>query len=73
MIQGVDIFTVVFGVARHNMANHKRPPVITDRDLRCALEYHRNLTYSLIQDVTYLPKKNDDLMEKNWQLTKKTI
>ena len=67
----LSIFLLIAGlVAGYTVAHNKRPPVITDDDLRRDLEYHRNLTDSLRQDVADLRKKNNQLLEKNWQLTK---
>ena len=73
MILSVDLLSIVLGIAGflagYTLANRNKPPVVTDQDLKRDLEYHRNLTDSLRQDVTDLRKKNNDLMEKNWQLT----
>jgi hypothetical protein len=72
MIQVVDILIVIFGVAGfvagHTVANRNKPPVITDLTLKRDLEYHRNLTDSLRQDVTDLRKRNNELLEKNYEL-----
>ena len=73
MILSVDLLSIVLGIAGvlagYTYANSNRPSVVTDQDLERDLEYHRNLSDSLKQDVTDLRKKNNDLMEKNWQLT----
>jgi len=72
MVFDVDAIAVVIGtagfLAGYTLASNKRPSVITDEDLKRDLEYHRNLTDSLRQDVTDLRKKNNDLMEKNYEL-----
>ena len=69
----VDLLSIVLGiaglVAGYTLADRKKPQVVTDQDLKRDLEYYRNLSDSLRQDVTDLRKKNNDLMEKNWQLT----
>ena len=69
----VDLLSIVLGiaglVAGYTLADRKKPLVVTDQDLKRDLEYYRNLSDSLRQDVTDLRKKNNDLMEKNWQLT----
>jgi hypothetical protein len=69
----IDLLTVVVGVicfiAGHSVAVRQQPPEVTDSDLKKNLDYHRNLTDSLRQDVADLRKRNNDLLEKNWQLT----
>ena len=69
----VDLLSIVLGiaglVAGYTLADRNKSPVVTDQDLKHDLEYYRNLSDSLRQDVTDLRKKNNDLMEKNWQLT----
>ena len=69
----IDLLTGVVGaacfLAGHTYAVSKQKPQITDQDLARDLEYHRNLTNSLRQDVTELRAKNNDLLEKNWRLT----
>ena len=76
MILNVDAITVVLGIAGflagYTLANNKRPPVVTDEDLKRDLEYHRNLSDSLRQDVTDLRKKNNELLEKNYELQNKS-
>jgi hypothetical protein len=72
MIQVVDILIVIFGlagfVAGHTVASNNKPQTVTDEDLKRDLEYHRNLTDSLRQDVTDLRKRNNELLEKNYEL-----
>jgi hypothetical protein len=69
----IDLLTGVVGAAGFlagyaYCASQQKPPV-TDEKLQRDLAYHRNLTDSLIQDVIDLRKKNNVLLEKNWQLT----
>ena len=69
----LSIFLLIAGiVAGYTVAHNKRPPVVTDDDLRRDLEYHRNLTDSLRQDVVDLRKKNNQLLEKNYELQNKS-
>jgi len=72
MVFDVDAIAVVIGtagfVAGYTVANRNKPPVITDLTLKRDLEYHRNLTDSLRQDVTDLRKRNNELLEKNYEL-----
>lgn len=67
-----DLLIVIVGllafIAGYEMAVRRRPHVPTDQDLRRDLEYHRNLTDSLRQDVADLRKKNNELLEKNYDL-----
>jgi uncharacterized protein YlxW (UPF0749 family) len=73
MSLNIDLLTVVIGLAcllaGYTYAVSKQKPQVTDQDLARDLEYHRNLTDSLRQDVADLRKRNNDLLEKNWQLT----
>jgi hypothetical protein len=73
MSPNIDLLTVVVGLAcllaGYAYAVGKQKPQVTDQNLARDLEYHRNLTDSLRQDVTDLRAKNNDLLEKNWQLT----
>jgi len=50
-------------------AKHEKP---ADEKIIKEHEFYRNLSVSLQQDVTDLRRKNNELLEKNWQLTKKT-
>ena len=72
----VDLVSIVLGMAGflagYTVANRNKPPVITDQDLQRDLQYHRNLTDSLRQDVTDLRKKNNELLEKNYELQNKS-
>ena len=69
----IDLLTGVVGVvgflAGYAYCASQQKPPITDEKLQRDLAYHRNLTDSLIQDVIDLRKKNNILLEKNWQLT----
>lgn len=73
MSLNIDFLTGVVGVicfiAGHSVAVRQQPPKVTDSDLKKNLDYHRNLSDSLRQDVTDLRKKNNELLEKNWRLT----
>ena len=69
----LSIFLLIAGiVAGYTVANRNKPPVITDQDLQRDLQYHRNLTDSLRQDVTDLRKKNNELLEINYELQNKS-
>jgi len=69
----IDLLTGVVGMvgflAGYAYCASQQKPPITDEKLQRDLAYHRNLTDSLIQDVIDLRKKNNILLEKNWQLT----
>jgi hypothetical protein len=71
----IDLLTVVVGLAcllaGYAYAVSKQKPQVTDRDLARDLEYHRNLTDSLKQDVAGLRSRNNILLEKNWELEQK--
>jgi len=47
--------------------NKKHQPPTNDK-LKKDLEYNKNLNTSLLNDVSELRKKNNDLLEKNWKL-----
>jgi len=49
-------------------AKHEKP---ADEKIIKEHEFYRNLSVSLQQDVTELRRKNNNLLEQNWQLTKK--
>jgi len=48
--------------------NNKKHQPSTDDKLKKDLEYNKNLNTSLLDDVSELRKKNNDLLEKNWKL-----
>jgi hypothetical protein len=75
MSLNIDLLIGVVGafcfLAGYSYCASKQKKPVTDEDLQRDLEYHRNLSNSLRQDVTDLRRKNNDLLEQNWQLTKK--
>jgi hypothetical protein len=48
--------------------NSKKQTPITNEKLKKDLEVSNNLNRSLLDDVSELRKKNNDLLEKNWKL-----
>ena len=48
--------------------NSKKQTPITNEKLKKDLEVSNNLNRSILDDVSELRKKNNDLLEKNWKL-----